>query len=145
MLSQPFGQALADEDGRFTQVNRVLCELLGYDTKALVERGVHDITHPDDWPGNNNKLEKLRAQDEPFTIVKRYIRSDGTVIWVQNYVSMLRDRDGRATLSALIRPVLPAVGEAQRWGGEKPPALAQTEMEAQLRAWPRPRPGGLLH
>ncbi|SHK01570.1 PAS domain S-box-containing protein [Roseomonas rosea] len=143
MLSQPFGQALADEDGQFTQVNRVFCELLGYEMSALLQRTIHDITHPDDWPGNSHKLERLRAEDEPFTIVKRHVRSDGAVVWVQNYVSMLRDRNGRATISALIRPVLPAVGEAQRWGGEKPAPLAQTELEALLR--PILRPGEALH
>lgn len=143
MLNQPFGQALADEEGNFTQVNRVMCELLGLDGPALLQRSIHDITHPDDWPGNNQKLDQLRRQDEPFTIVKRYVRPDGSVVWVQNYVSMLRDREGRPTASALIRPVLPAMGEAQRWGGERPAPLTPAELRALMR--PRMPPSGVLH
>ncbi|MBP0443543.1 PAS domain S-box protein [Roseomonas sp. SSH11] len=143
MINQPFGQALADETGRITQVNRVLCDLLGLDVRALLERGIHDITHYEDWPGNGQKLDRLRKQDEPFTIVKRYVRADGSMVWVQNYVSMLRDAEGRPTMSALIRPVLPAVGEARRWGEAKPPALSPTELHAMLR--PRIGPNGVLH
>lgn len=119
LLNQPFGQALADESGRFTQVDRTLCEMLGFEMRALLQRSIHDITHPDDWPSNQPLLERLLAHDEPFTIVKRYLRADGTAVWVQNYVSVLRDAEGRRAISALIRPVLPPAGARvpQRKGG----------------------------
>ncbi|HEY8611801.1 MAG TPA: PAS domain S-box protein [Roseomonas sp.] len=117
VLNQPFGHAVADEDGRLLQVNRALCDMLGFEAGALLGRNIRDITHPDDWPCNEVKLSQLCAQEEPFTIVKRHLRNDGSVIWVQNYVSLLRDAEGRVSVSALVRPVLPAEDEAQRWGG----------------------------
>jgi PAS domain S-box-containing protein len=116
LLNQPFGQALTDENGRFIQVNRTLCRMLDFEAQALLARTVRDITHPDDWPGNLPLLERLCRDDEPFTIVKRCLRADGSAVWVQSYVSMLRDIQGQRTISALIRPVLPAEDEARRWG-----------------------------
>ncbi|MBP0494223.1 PAS domain S-box protein [Roseomonas indoligenes] len=107
MFDQPFGQAVTSEDGRFLQVNRALCELLWTDAPALLARSVRDITHPADWADNAALLHRLRDHGEPFTIVKRCFRADGTTIWVQAYVSILHDAAGRTTLNALIRPVLP--------------------------------------
>lgn len=113
MFEQPFGQALSNEAGRFLQINRALCELLRMDAQALLARSIRDITHPADWSDNSALLHRLRHQGEAFTIVKRYLRGDGTVVWVQNYVSLLNDASGGSTLNALIRPVLPETAGQQ--------------------------------
>ena len=45
----PIGMALTSmPDGRWLQVNRVLCELTGYSADELLELAFPDITHPDD-------------------------------------------------------------------------------------------------
>jgi len=141
--SQPFGQGAADEGGRIIQVNRNLCEMLGYDVKALLARDIRDITHHEDWAETGQKLQRILQADEPFTIVKRYVRADASVVWVQTYVSLMHDGEGRTTLSALMRPVLPVIGEAQRWGGEKPIPLAQSELRQLMT--PRLGPRGIIH
>ncbi|WP_338665523.1 PAS domain S-box protein [Pararoseomonas sp. SCSIO 73927] len=107
MFEQPFGQVLSNEAGRFLQVNRTVCELLRMDAQVLLTRSIRDITHPADWSDNSALLHRLRHGGEAFTIVKRYLRGDGTIVWVQNYVSLLYDAAGGSTLNALIRPVLP--------------------------------------
>ena len=107
MFEQSFGQALSNEAGRFLQVNRSLCEMLRMDAQVLLTRSIRDITHPSDWSDNSALLHRLRHQGEAFTIVKRYLRGDGTVVWVQSYVSLLYDAAGASSLNALIRPVLP--------------------------------------
>jgi len=141
--SQPFGQGAADKSGRILQVNRYLCEMLGFDVKALLQRSIRDITHPDDWPETALKVERLLLADEPFSIVKRYLGADGRVIWVQSYVSLMYDAEGSVVLSGLVRPVLPAIGEARRLDREKPSALAQPELGGLM----TPPPGfrGVIH
>jgi PAS domain S-box-containing protein len=144
LLDQRFGHALADEEGRFTQVDQTLCGLLGFQRHELLQRSIHDITHPEDWASNDPLLERLRLRDEAFTIVKRYLRADGSVIWVQNYVSMLRDGQGRGTISALIRPVLPQLsGEGQRVGVRPAPRLATPR--AAVLDWREAPSGEVLH
>jgi PAS domain S-box-containing protein len=144
LLDQRFGHALADEEGRFTQVDQTLCGLLGFQRHELLQRTIHDITHPEDWASNGSLLERLKSRDESFTIVKRYLRADGSIIWVQNYVSMLRDDEGRGMISALIRPVLPQLAmEGQRVGGRTAPRL--TTPRSPVPDWREVLPGEVLH
>ncbi|MFH5926108.1 PAS domain-containing protein [Roseomonas xinghualingensis] len=116
MIHEGFGQATTDEHGRFTGVDCFTCRLLGYDARTLLKRSIQDITHPEDWPSNASLLERLWAHNEPFTVTKRYMRRDGTVVWVQAYVTKLRDVKGRGSLCALLRPVLPEASEAKHDG-----------------------------
>lgn len=147
LLDQRFGHALADEEGRFIQVDQTLCGLLGFERQELLQRSIHDITHPEDWASNGPLLERLRARDESFTIVKRYLRADGSVIWVQNYVSMLRDGQGRGMISALIRPVLPllsvSAGQGPLVGARPAPRIPAPH--SPVRGWGDLPPGEVLH
>ncbi|WP_458095295.1 PAS domain S-box protein [Roseomonas sp. WA12] len=144
MLDQRFGHALADVEGRFTQVDQTLCGLLGFQRHELLQRSIHDITHPEDWASNGPLLERLKTRDESFTIVKRYLRADGSIIWVQNYVSMLRDDQGRGMISALIRPVLPQMTmEGQRVGARPVSRLATPRPP--ILDWQDVPPGEVLH
>jgi PAS domain-containing protein len=43
------GTALIAPDGSVLQINQEYCDILGYSSRELIERGLHDITHPDDW------------------------------------------------------------------------------------------------
>jgi len=113
LIAQPFGHALSDETGRLIQVDRVVCELLGYEPPTLLGRTVEALTHPDDWAVCQRLLERLHAHDEPFSIAKRYLRRDGSAIWAHAYVTRLTDAAGRGSVSAMIRPVLPKLG----WAG----------------------------
>ena len=84
-------------DGRFTQVNRAFCELLGYSEAELLETTFDAITYPED---------RLSLAQEPlrnlidgtvrgFRAEKRYIRKDGMVVWVDLSVSVVRGADDR--------------------------------------------------
>ncbi|HZI48355.1 MAG TPA: PAS domain S-box protein, partial [Pyrinomonadaceae bacterium] len=54
------------------------------------------LTHPDDIPLMDQKLEAVLSDRMPrFELEKRYIRKDGTQIWVQNSVSLTRDGAGK--------------------------------------------------
>src|SRR4051812_45773308 len=61
----PIGMALTDLDGKFTHVNRALCELVGYSQSELLSRDILAITHPDDLKQTSEKLDTLRSGKLP--------------------------------------------------------------------------------
>jgi len=114
VIHEGFGQATVDQHGRFTGVDDFICKLLGYDARTLLARGIRDVTHPEDWPSSALSLERLWTHDEPFTVTKRYLRSDGTAIWAQAYVTKLVDAEGHNSFCTLLRPVLPDILEVKQ-------------------------------
>ena len=91
------GVAVLTPDARFEQVNDTFCRIVGYSRDELSKMECASLTHPNDIPLMNEKLEALMSDRIPrFEIEKRYIRKDGTQIWVQNSVSVTRDGAGRA-------------------------------------------------
>lgn len=92
----PSGISLVGLDGRFLRVNPALCALAGRSERELLTLGFMDITHPDDI-GRDEQLatEVLDGQRDRYAMDKRYLRPDGSVIWVHVTVAVLRDADGR--------------------------------------------------
>ncbi|BCM93958.1 chemotaxis protein methyltransferase [Abditibacteriota bacterium] len=88
------GIALMDLTGRFLDVNDQLCALTGYDKEELLRLRMQDITHPDDVPADLEKFERMLEDGIPFEAEKRYIRKNGTVIWIMANVSPVRDASG---------------------------------------------------
>ncbi len=84
------GIAHTDIEGRSLRVNRRLCELLGYTEEELLNLTFQDITHPDHLPTDFEYIRQLLAGDiESFTAERRYIRKDGSHVWVDLTVSLV--------------------------------------------------------
>ena len=100
-LSSVFSQALAgiaqsDLSGRLVQVNARYCQITGRSAEELLSLRMQDITHPEDLPRNAESFRALvEGRGGPFTIEKRYVRPDGSEVWVNNTVSLIRDPEGR--------------------------------------------------
>lgn len=91
----PIGKALVDLDGRFLRLNRALCRMLGYSEAELLERDFQSITHPDDLASDLALMRRLFAgETDSYALDKRYIRADGSEIWVNLSVSLARHADG---------------------------------------------------
>jgi PAS domain S-box-containing protein len=61
---------------------------VGYSPEELTGRTFQEITHPDDLQANVDDLQRLRAdQIRQLTLEKRYIRQDGSCVWVNLTVS----------------------------------------------------------
>ncbi len=99
LLSAIFSQATAglaqvDMEGRFELANDAYCKITGYSLDQLLEMRMQDITHPDDLAGNLKHLSEAIAGKKSFTIEKRYVRPDGSIVWVNNSVTILKDDEG---------------------------------------------------
>lgn len=89
------GIALVALDGTWMSVNQRLCEMLAYRREQLVGRHFHEITHPDDLAECLELLARLLAgESERYCQEKRYVRSDGSAVWVNVTVSLICNDDG---------------------------------------------------
>jgi diguanylate cyclase (GGDEF)-like protein/PAS domain S-box-containing protein len=90
------GIAHVGRGGRFIYANPQLCEMLGYSEAELLELTVADITHPDDAGATDELREQLRAGAiKSFKLEKRYLRKDGTPLWVGLTIAQKRDKRGQ--------------------------------------------------
>jgi PAS domain S-box-containing protein len=90
------GMAHVGLSGQWLRVNRRLCEIVGYSRQELQDLTFQDITHPDDLAIDLGQAERLAAgRIESYSMEKRYIRRDGSVVWVNLTGSCVRDGEGR--------------------------------------------------
>jgi diguanylate cyclase (GGDEF)-like protein/PAS domain S-box-containing protein len=87
------GMALLSTEGRWLQVNRSLCHILGYTEKELLLTDFLSVTHPDDLPtALSNIGQLLKGKVQASQMEKRYIHKSGHEVWVHWSVSMVRDQ-----------------------------------------------------
>jgi len=86
-----FGVAKAEvKTGRLVLFNQHFADLLGYSPEELLGMDLQTITHPDDRAETPRKMEELASGRIPsFSLVKRYVRKDGGIIWANLTISPL--------------------------------------------------------
>src|SRR5215510_1172498 len=89
------GIAHVAPDGRWLEVNQRLCDIVGYTREELMTKTFGDITHPDDLELDWNQARRLLAGEiENYSMEKRYYHKDGSVVWANLTVSLMREEDG---------------------------------------------------
>jgi PAS domain S-box-containing protein len=84
------GVALTDLNGRFLATNHVFQAMVGYTEEELHAVSFLDITHEDYRQANWALItELLEGQRRQFQIEKKYLRKDGSSVWVSNNVSLV--------------------------------------------------------
>ena len=92
----PIGMAVATLDGCFLEVNQALCAITGYAAEELTGTTFSRITHPEDVAADLEVMRALVAGEMRASAdEKRYLRPDGSVVWVARSVTLVRDADGR--------------------------------------------------
>jgi PAS domain S-box-containing protein len=82
--------------GRFLRVNRKFADIVGYPAAELLTKTFAEITHPDDVDADLGRAKALFAGELPtFSMHKRYVRKDGSVVWTNLTASTVRDQVGR--------------------------------------------------
>ncbi len=130
------GFAQVDLSGRFTLVNDRFCAIAGRSREELLTMKMQEITHPDDLPANIVKFERAVADGTPFAHEKRYVRPNGSTVWVNNSVSVIRRPSGEPYGILAV-----TIDVTERRSAE----AAVRENEARLRALTDNLPGGMVY
>lgn len=89
------GIALVAPNGRWLKVNRRLAEIVGYTPTELLAKTFQDITHPDDLAADLAYVRQMLAREiERYAMEKRYIRQDGSIVWILLTVALVWKADG---------------------------------------------------
>jgi len=91
------GMALVARDGRWLKVNTALCRTLGHAASELLSRDCDSVTHPDDLALEIGFVEQLLAgETQSYELEKRYLHKNGSIVWAQLTVSVVKDDAGQA-------------------------------------------------
>lgn len=127
--SADMGILFADVEGRLQRVNARFCSMLGYSVTELLALDQRAYSHPDEHERQLALLRKIREGDsDGFQLEKRFIRKDGSCIWVHLGVTAVRDGVGAGTLRGFVT-VVDDITERRR----AREALKQFSAELELR------------
>ncbi len=88
------GVVECDPVGKFIMVNQRFCDITGYTEAELLERQPGDILHPDDLSRITELKRRLVETGESFVTEQRFLRKDGSEVWVNSHVSPVREDQG---------------------------------------------------
>ncbi|WBO21109.1 PAS domain S-box protein [Sphingomonas abietis] len=100
------GHVLIDAEGHLLSCDQGFCDILRAEPASVVGRLVQDVTAPADREECAAAIARLRATRKPFQISKRFLRDDGSLVWVANSVSMIEGAVGPALIVATINPIV---------------------------------------
>ena len=82
--------------GQWLRVNQKLCEILGYSAAELQQITFQQITHPADLEMDLHRVNQLLVGEiETYTLEKRYLRKESSIIWANLTVSLVRDSNAQ--------------------------------------------------
>ncbi len=93
----PVGMVIMDLQAGYEYVNDAFSRIVDHPRHELLQPGadVRQFTHPDDLPATLQGLARLlRGEIPAFFSEKRYVRKDGSPIWVRVSSSLRRDVAG---------------------------------------------------
>ena len=98
------GIAHVAPDGSFLRVNARLCEITRYPAGELITKTFQEITYPEDRETNLAHLQRaLDGEVDSYSMEKRYLRKDGSVVWAKLTVGCVRN--AHRTLQYLVSVV----------------------------------------
>lgn len=90
------GMAYISPEGRFLRINQKICEMIGYSIEEMMAKSFQDITHPDDLGIDLLAFQQvLEGERTDYTLDKRYIHQDGSILWINLTIGLLRDEAGK--------------------------------------------------
>lgn len=88
----PIGVVMSSPHMRVLEVNAQFCKMLGYEKSELIDKTIDKISHPDDMEREMVYGYKiLTGELDNFSIEKRYFRKDGSIMWGNLSISVIRN------------------------------------------------------
>ena len=82
-------------DGSWLRVNDRLCAIVGYARDELLRLSFQDITHPEDVETDLDQMRRVLGEEiSTYSMEKRYLRKDRSLVWVNLTVSLVRNAGG---------------------------------------------------
>ena len=86
------GIAHVSPDGHFLRLNQKFCDIVGYSHDEMRALTFQEITHPDDLDADVAEVQRLLdGEGDTYSIDKRYIHKNGSLVWINLTVSLIRD------------------------------------------------------
>lgn len=83
--------------GEILSVNQAFADIVGYTAHELQGMSFADLTYPPDLARELLLVDVLMANEIPnYSIEKRYVRQDGSLVWVSLSVNKIYDETGQA-------------------------------------------------
>jgi diguanylate cyclase (GGDEF)-like protein/PAS domain S-box-containing protein len=86
------GMALVGPDGRWLQVNRSLCKMLGYSEEQFLSSNFQSMTHPEDLNFTLEQMEKLRhGTATEVQLEQRCVNARREILWILLSVNTINE------------------------------------------------------
>src|SRR3712207_6068702 len=89
------GIAHIDLEGRWLRVNNKFLEIVGYSREELLNKTFEEILHPEDVEAIRGRMEEvLSGKRDHYSMDRRWVRKDGSQLWVNLNVSLVYHPSG---------------------------------------------------
>jgi PAS domain S-box-containing protein len=89
------GMSVSSPERGWIELNQKFCQMLGYTKKELLGINWMNLSHPDDLPANLELYQQaLDGNIDKYQMDKRFIRKDGTILYVTLAVACQRNENG---------------------------------------------------
>jgi diguanylate cyclase (GGDEF)-like protein/PAS domain S-box-containing protein len=96
------GLSRLNPQGTYDLVNDRFCEIVGRSREEIIGFPPDHITHPDDLAATAPLLLRMRTDESSFVAEIRFMRPDGSVVWVRSSVSPAYDKRGAVAGSVAV-------------------------------------------
>jgi PAS domain S-box-containing protein len=97
------GIALVGLNGEWLKLNPKYCEILGFSADELMGNTFLNVTYADDLNTDLDLYRRLlKGELDHYQVEKRYLRKDGSLVWVNLTVSTVRDEHKSAVYAIAV-------------------------------------------
>ena len=90
----PLGIVYAERSGKFLRFNQAFCAMLGFEPGDLTDKTLGQFTCAEDAIRVTRELARLWSGEIQFVdLEKRFLRKDGSTIWVRTTTGLVREGD----------------------------------------------------
>jgi PAS domain S-box-containing protein len=108
----PIGIAIAhssdpgDSDANIMKINPMFEQITGRTKEELINTGWAQITHPDDLEEDIKNFKRLKSGEiKMYSMDKRYIKPDGSIVWVHMIVAPLASKNQKYNHICLVQDI----------------------------------------